>query len=197
MKISRGFHPSERQRIAELYWDAFGTKLGRVMGPTPKAHRFLNAVLDPNHALNCRDEDGQLLGVLGFKTFKGALVAGTFQDMRRVYGLIGAAWRGGLLSLLERDVENERFLLDGVFVAPEARGCGVGTRLLEAAFELAQGRGYSEIRLDVIDSNPRAKALYERLGFVGGEEHHLGLLGPLFRFKSALTMVRPLGGESL
>jgi len=42
---------------------------------------------------------------------------------------------------------------------------GVGSALLDAVAREAQARGLKEVRLDVIDSNPRAKALYTRKGF--------------------------------
>ena len=48
---------------------------------------------------------------------------------------------------------------------PAARGQGVGTALLKAIIAEGRRRGYAEVRLDVIDTNPRATALYERIGF--------------------------------
>jgi len=80
--------------------------------------------------------------------------------------------------------------MDGIFVAPAARGHGVGTALLDATIAEARTRGYAEVRLDVIDSNPRARALYERVGFVAKDTQQLGPLRHIFGFKSATTMVR-------
>ncbi|MCW1950947.1 MAG: GNAT family N-acetyltransferase [Octadecabacter sp.] len=188
--VSHGFAPNERGQIATMYWEAFGQKLGRVMGPAPRAITFIERVLDPTHALCARDTAGILLGVAGFKTYEGALVAGTWRDLARHYGWIGSTWRVGLLAMLERDTENERFLMDGVFVHENARGKGVGTLLLDAICDEARARGYKEVRLDVIDTNPRARALYERKGFVAGDDQELGPLKYIFGFKSATTMIR-------
>jgi len=132
------------------------------------------------------------LGVAGFKTVDGALVGGTFGDMARVYGWAGAAWRVALLAALERDTENVRFLMDGIFVAPEARGQGVGTGLLDAVAAEAQRRGYAEVRLDVVEGNDRARALYEREGFRAVATQSTGVLRHVFGFRSATTMVRRL-----
>jgi ribosomal protein S18 acetylase RimI-like enzyme len=189
MNITKGFPDCDRPQIAALYWEAFGAKLGRTMGPAPKALRFFEAVLHPPHALCARDADGTLLGVAGFKTHQGALVGGSFRDMARVYGWIGAGWRVALLSALERDTENARFLMDGIFVEPAARGRGVGTLLLQAIADEAAARGYAEVRLDVIDSNDRARALYERRGFRAVNTHSTGVLRHIFGFRSATTMV--------
>ncbi|EYD72039.1 GNAT family N-acetyltransferase [Limimaricola hongkongensis] len=193
MKIAPGFAAAERPRIAALYWEAFGPKLGRVLGPRPRALRFIEVALDPAHALCAREADGTLLGVAGFKTAHGALVSGGLRGMRAAYGGVGATWRAGLLALLETDVDNRRFLIDGIFVAPEARGRGVGSRLIEALAQEARMRGHAEIRLEVIDENPRARALYERRGFVAAEHHPLGPLRMIFGFRAATTMIRRLG----
>jgi ribosomal protein S18 acetylase RimI-like enzyme len=55
--------------------------------------------------------------------------------------------------------------LYGVWVAPEARGRGVGVSLLTAVATWARERGYKRIRLDVGDHNAAASRLYEGFGF--------------------------------
>ena len=55
--------------------------------------------------------------------------------------------------------------LYGVWVAPEARGRGVGAALLRAVTDWARERGYARIRLDVGDHNGQASRLYESFGF--------------------------------
>lgn len=193
MEICIGFEPEDRTIIAVLYWDAFGGKLGRVLGPDAKAVPFIAAMLSPDHALCARNAAGQVVGVAGFKTYDGALVNAGLRDMAAHYGWPGGLWRIGLLALLEREVDNERFLLDGICVSAAARGMGVGTLLLDAVADQARARGYSEIRLDVIDNNARARALYERQGFVAGKTSQSGMFRFVFGFRSATTMVRKLG----
>lgn len=192
-QVSIGLADAERAEVAALYWGAFGGKLGRVMGPEPRALAFIEEVLDPTHALVARDALGTILGVAGFKTYEGAFVGGGLSEMARHYGRLGSLWRLAILSLLEREVENHRFLMDGIIVAPHARGRGVGTALLDAIAREALKRGHREVRLDVIDSNPRARALYEREGFVPGGEHRLGLLRHAFGFETSTTMIRRVG----
>ena len=50
-------------------------------------------------------------------------------------------------------------------VAPDARGLGVGRRLVEAAARIARERGARSVRLDAIASNAPAVALYRSSGF--------------------------------
>lgn len=191
-RLHHGLPEGLRDQAAALYWDVFGGKLGRVMGPRPKALRFLNRSIRADHAIVALSQRGDLLGLVGFKSPKGAFAGGDWADLRAVYGWFGAAWRACLLALLSRDVENERFLLDGICVVPQARGQGVGTLLLGALCEEARSRHYGAVRLDVIDTNTRARALYERLGFVAAKTDHLGLLRHVFGFDAATAMVKTL-----
>lgn len=192
IRIVKGLPHQLRPRAAQLYWDAFGGKLGRVMGPEPLALRFLERAIQSDHAFVALDENGSLLGLAGFKSPKGSFAGGSMADLRHIYGVIGSIWRAGLLSLLERDVENLRFLLDGICVSREARGKGIGTALMQAIFAEAKARNYQSIRLDVIDGNWRARALYERLGFIAVRTEQMGLLRHVFGFATSTTMVRPL-----
>jgi putative acetyltransferase len=51
-------------------------------------------------------------------------------------------------------------------IVPQARGRGIGARLMTATIEKAWSKGLERIQLAVRADNQRAKALYERLGFV-------------------------------
>lgn len=190
--IRRGFPMDQRDEAARIYWGAFGDKLGRVMGPDRRALEFLTRGLRPDHCFSALDGNGRLIGLAGFKSVQGSFSGGTRRDLRRVYGTFGSAWRAGLLRLLSHEVDNERFLIDGIAVAPGARGRGIGTALITALCREAKRRGYPAARLEVIEGNPRARALYEREGFVATHTDQLGLLRFAFGFAAATTMVRLL-----
>jgi ribosomal protein S18 acetylase RimI-like enzyme len=61
-----------------------------------------------------------------------------------------------------------------VWVAPFARGRGVGDALMTAALDNARGRGFRRVVLEVGEHNVHAQALYTRHGFVAtGLRSHL------------------------
>jgi ribosomal protein S18 acetylase RimI-like enzyme len=191
--IVSGFPADQRAAAANLFWQAFSGKLGKVLGPEEKALALIVRLLDPHFAISAVSEDGRLLGMAGYKTDGGALVGGGLSDMMAVYGLFGGLWRGLLLDLLERDTEPGLLLMDGIFVSAEARGLGIGTALLNAVCETAAANGCAKVRLDVIDTNPRARALYERCGFSATETEETGPLKYIFGFSSATRMEKPVG----
>ena len=56
--------------------------------------------------------------------------------------------------------------VEDLFVMPDLRSRGIGTRILAHGECLAVERGFTQIGLAVGIDNPRARALYERLGYV-------------------------------
>ncbi|MFM8377130.1 MAG: GNAT family N-acetyltransferase [Phenylobacterium sp.] len=66
--------------------------------------------------------------------------------------------------ILVRTVAGEAEILT-VGVRPEARGAGVGRRLVEGALEAALAEGAASVFLEVAEDNPAARRLYEGLGF--------------------------------
>ncbi len=190
--LHHGIPPALLADAAALYWQAFGGKLGQVMGPQPLALRYLARAIQCDHAIVALNASGALLGLAGFKTPAGSFAGGTTADMRAVYGTAGMAWRMPLLWGLGREVDNDRFLLDGICVTPTARGIGIGSALMAAICDEGRARGYAHVRLDVIDTNRRARALYERLGFAVEKTDDIGLLRFVFGFRRSHTMVKPL-----
>lgn len=80
-----------------------------------------------------------------------------------------------------------------IYVSPEHWRSGAGRQLMLAGREAARQRGYRELTLWVLSSNTRARAFYERVGFVadGAEkvEQHNG--HPLHE----LRYRQPLGAD--
>jgi ribosomal protein S18 acetylase RimI-like enzyme len=190
--IFRGLHAHLRPQAAQLYWEAFGGKLGRVLGPDDRARAYFERVIRSDLCFVALDDAGQMIGVAGYKTTSGSFAGGSWADLTVVYGRWGARWRGWLLWALSRDVDNDRFLVDGICVARSHRGKGIGSLLLAALYDEAAERGYRSIRLDVIKDNWRARALYERQGFLPTRTESLGPLRFFFGFAASTTMVRPL-----
>lgn len=190
--IFSGLHEHLRPDAARLYWEAFGGKLGRVLGPEARALSYFERVIRADHCLAALDETGALVGFAGFKTPAASFAGGTWADLCAVYGPVGGRWRGRVLRLLSDDIDSEFFLVDGLCVARDRRGRGIGGQLLAALYREARERGYAVVRLDVVANNLRARALYERHGFLPTRTEKLGMLRHFFGFSATTTMVRRL-----
>lgn len=90
------------------------------------------------------------------------------QQILSCYGPLGAP------QVLARGLRMERLIpppsrrvwyLAHLGVCAQARGQGLGQRLIAYLEELGREAGFSTFALDVSAGNPRAQALYERLGY--------------------------------
>jgi RimJ/RimL family protein N-acetyltransferase len=89
----------------------------------------------------------------------GDIVIGGFVD-DSLAGVVG-------LSFEKREKAKHKATLFGMYVPPDFRQSGVGSKLVRAALEVARGRaGVRVVQLTVTEGNPAAQALYERCGFV-------------------------------
>lgn len=184
--------PEQRQQAVRLYWLAFREKLGRLLGPDDRALDLLDRVARGDHALVALAPDDRVVGVAGFRSPRGGFAVLNRTDLIAVHGGFGGRLRALLLRLLANDIDNDRFLVDGLAVAADWRGRGLGTDLVTALETEARHRGYPAMRLDVADENRRARALYLRLGFIPARHDRLWLLAPVFGMRGSTVMVKPL-----
>ena len=57
------------------------------------------------------------------------------------------------------------FILNDLFVAPEARGCGAGSALLKAAAQYGRSVGATRLVLSTEVTNTTAQSVYEKKGW--------------------------------
>ncbi|MFG2901770.1 GNAT family N-acetyltransferase [Streptomyces zaomyceticus] len=189
--ISRGVPQGSEARVAALYWEAFGRKLGAALNPPDKARAFLAAHLHHDRGVTAL-VDGEVAGVAGYRLGGRGLTGGGASDVLAAYGALRGLHRLALLTLLERRPAARELVMDGIAVAPEHRGTGIGGRLLREIAAVAAEARCRRVRLDVIDVNPRARALYERHGFVAVRTENTPYLRGLMGFGAVTTMHRPV-----
>ncbi|MFD9241615.1 GNAT family N-acetyltransferase [Streptomyces sp. NPDC059556] len=194
--VRRGVPEGSEARVAALYWEAFGRKLGAALNPPDKARAFLAAHLHLDRGVTAL-VDGEVAGVAGYRLDGRGLTGGGPADVLAAYGALRGLPRLALLALLERRPARRELVMDGIAVAPEQRGTGIGGLLLREIAALAAEAGCRRVRLDVIDVNPRARALYERHGFVAVRTEKTPYLRGLMGFGAATTMHRPVTAADL
>jgi ribosomal protein S18 acetylase RimI-like enzyme len=135
-----------------------------------KRLRFLARAFAPDHSVVALRGD-ELVGMVGLSASEGRYRGGIMEvpwDPRRfrdLLGVIGAIRAVIGLRGADHKPEHGELWVDGIAVSPEARGQGIGTRLLDEVASIARQEGFRWVRLDVADINPRAQALYERVGY--------------------------------
>ncbi|HYX93159.1 MAG TPA: GNAT family N-acetyltransferase [Myxococcaceae bacterium] len=131
--------------------------------------------MEPIALRPCRQNDAAFLFGL-HRVALGEYVAATWgwddDDQRRRFeeAFIPADQQiitvGGVDAGVLRVADRKHFLEVGLLeLLPEFQRRGVGTKLMNQVLEVARARGVA-VRLQVLRTNPGARRLYERLGFV-------------------------------
>ncbi len=188
INTQRGFPDELRTSAAELYDAAFGAKLSIAI-PNPISRKaILKEGLSPEFSF-VAIHDGKMVGIAGFKTEKGSLTGGiSFRLLKGILGYCGAIRAIFVFAMFKRNQAADQLIMDGIGVSPKMRGSGIGTTLLHRLIKYAKKDGYRSVRLDVIDTNPAARRLYERLGFVPIKTDQFAALRWLLGFGAATQM---------
>lgn len=168
--IERGLPDELREQAVGLFEDAFGSKMGTAIRDRQQRMAFMARAFRARNVVVARRGD-RLLGMAGLSSrgepYRGGVLDVSWDPRPYVdlLGWAGATWAVWGLRLGSHSPATDEIYVDGIAVTPEARGRGVGTRLLAEVADLARCNGKRFVRLDVIDTNPRAQALYERIGY--------------------------------
>ncbi|MGW9628120.1 GNAT family N-acetyltransferase [Microbacterium sp. NPDC055312] len=190
--VAEGFTEEERPRVATLYWEAFGRKLGAGFIDAATGRRVIEGALRDTNMLIAR-EHGAVVGVCGFHADGTGSADLGWSRLRRSLSVPAALRASLVLSLLSHSERPGALVLDGICVDQAVRGRGIGSSLLSAAADKARRMGARTVNLSVIDRNRRARALYERQGFTPVGRGALGLLSPVYGFDGYTAMELEVG----
>lgn len=160
----------QKREVAGLFYQAFTLKFSGIWIFSRKEQdivEVLSRCLRYENALYAVYE-GKVVGFAGLETGDGFFMALSYRALRKTFGLFGGAWRYaayGIFRLLHGSTPSSSVHIDPLVVSAEARGLGIGTRLLEAVFAWSREADRRKVLLEVVDTNPLAKKLYERVGF--------------------------------
>lgn len=113
--------------------------------------------------------DGEVVGTGTFYDRAGykKLSSESLGNLLRFYGfaVLPRMQRAMDSMKLMKPPKHDELYLANFGVSAKVRSTGIGTRLLQSKIAQAKEQGYRIVSLDVSTQNPKAEALYHRLGF--------------------------------
>ncbi len=157
---------SQRAPAGLIYYEAFRRKLQPLVGRPAATRAVLTAGLNLTMVLGAL-ADGRLLGVAGLHSHADNFARISLRASVAALGLARGSYAWAALSLFVAgpSCPADELRIAALAVDAAARGQGIGTRLLAAVYDQARHAGCRTVRLEVVDTNTGARALYERLGF--------------------------------
>ncbi len=164
MEIKQKLTSEHKTAVSALFISALGEKFLPILGQKSKAVALLNASYNRKNCFLALEQN-KLLGFLAFQTKRKSFLAISLKNMCKIFGFLPGIAKALALSLLNYRCKSGEFYIDAIAVAEAARGKGAGTKLINASLGYAKTQGFKFASLQVINTNPKAKALYEKLGF--------------------------------
>jgi ribosomal protein S18 acetylase RimI-like enzyme len=178
--------PQFKTEIAGLIKSAFKEKFSPVFSRLKEEEwiPMLEELLSFERGLYYKDDE-EILGVAILLTAGGQYMNIPPQIGRKI------GWvRSHILKyLFENKIEDPEILhLEMLAVSPNARGKGIGTKLLNSLPAIAREEGRHKLTLEVVDTNPRALKLYESMGYSCKKTKRTGFLTAMAGFKAYSLM---------
>lgn len=116
----------------------------------------------------CAVNEGKIAGVLGFKNINKSLINYDKSNFIELFGYFSGYYKylkNRLTGFFESTPKKDEVVIEMIAVSSEFRSKGTGTFLINQIFDIGKKENKSKILLKVVNTNPRAKSLYEKLGF--------------------------------
>ncbi len=162
--LQKGLPTELINSATDLFLNAFGSKFYPILGDGEITKELVKSSINTTSCISAF-ENGDLLGILAVQEKNKSFVDISFDNIKSSYGLIKGMIKAVLLSLFMYKPDDKEIHIECIAVAISARGMGIGTRLLNELFSQASDECIQKVTLEVINTNTKAKSLYEKLGF--------------------------------
>jgi len=194
VELRLGMPEEFRREVAEIVYEAFRQKLAPLIGGPEKGTAILEKALDPALAIVAVYR-GHPVGVAGLQYDGRNFVTPRRSEFVRQFGSVSGTLRFVMFKLFALAYGQTDMYIDILAVAPAMRGKGVGSLLLDAVFQTAREKGFKSVSLEVVDTNPDARRLYERVGFVARRTYPYPYLRGIAGFSASIKMVKMLSSD--
>ena len=159
---------NDGHEVSHLIYDAIGEIAHRLTGENTKIkvlekltelfkrtdnrHSYLNTYVAEHKTTN------QILGIVVLYSGRdGVIFDKNLQNW--------LTEKNAAVPFIDSEAHLDEFYIDTLCIHKDARGKGIGTKLLQYAVEVGKSKGFTKLSLNVDIEKTNAKSLYERLGF--------------------------------
>lgn len=197
MEEKKTFCITDRVSIAQfqeavgLYYESFEPKIRPLLKSREKALAIYREAIQKDR-VHFALLDGQSVGLIGLQYGNRDFACFGLEVLRKHYPFFRSLCLAIMLNAFKTRLEEDCMRIDSIAVSGRHRGQGIGTKLLEKALATAKRLRYREMLLEVVDTNPRAKKLYESMGFQQKRQIRFFFLTRAFGFSSAYILSKKI-----
>ncbi|WP_181151144.1 GNAT family N-acetyltransferase [Paenibacillus sp. PCH8] len=194
--ITHQLNLHQQAQVSHLFYEAFPLKVKYLWfhaQTKDQAVKLLSQSIQFEQGIYATSDE-KVVGFLGYNVGKKAFTPANHIAFRNVFPPIVATWRFFLYKFyLKFHLYPENVMhIDPIVVIEEARGKGIGRLLLTELEQVAKNKQITRINLEVVDTNPSAQKLYERIGYVIQKELKSGPFTVHAGFRKVIFMQKCL-----
>ena len=165
MIINKNLPEKFREEAVRLFLYSFWDKFGGTLKNKEKAKNLIKNSMKLENIIYV-EEQGELLGFVTINSYReGACIEPKFEEIKKIYSVVESFIVYLKLLLFRHKSSEGEIYIEFIAVSEKARGMGLGTRLMDELLGYAKKNYYKKLTLLVVENNPKAKILYEKLGF--------------------------------
>ncbi len=187
----------QQNEFADLAYEAFLKKIRHLWlfnKTEGQAKQFLtSAAIFENGVYALLDDT--VVGYIALDKRDASFFKYELKNFTKIFGKWGGLWRYAfhkIVNYFETPLNDNEAKVEMIAVNKSVRGQGIGEQLLLTAFEQVKKENISKIFLEVVDTNPKAKKLYERLGFSTLKVDTLGKITQKAGFSKVYLMCKEI-----
>lgn len=165
VELRFGVPENQKLKVASIIYDAFGSKFNKFYGNKNKVVEYISKSLRNDRTIISL-KNGMTVGFVGLEHNKKSFIE---PDLKQTFHIFGLASPVAILItklfVLANKTKPQEMHLESIAVSKTERGKGIGSKLLQFVLNHARSKGFSQIKLEVVNTNPRARQLYESFGF--------------------------------
>jgi ribosomal protein S18 acetylase RimI-like enzyme len=164
IEITESINKNQRIRAIEILYYAFEQKIRALIKSKEKALAIYNKSLKNDQVFYAL-LDGNVVGLIGLQYKNRTFLEFKYRDLRKYFNPLQSYFIYKIYKLTSPKIKDDVLRIDSIAVDKSFRNLGIGTQLINKVFEFAKNKGFKKVILEVINTNPKAKGLYERIGF--------------------------------
>ena len=164
IEIADSINKNQRIRAIEIFYDAFEQKIRALIKSKEKALAIYNRSLKNDQVFYAL-LDGNVVGLIGLHYKNKTFLEFKYRDLRKYFNPLRSYFIYRIFKLTSPKIKDDALRIDSIAVDKSFRSLGIGSQLINKVFEFAKNEGFREVVLEVVNTNPKAKELYDRIGF--------------------------------
>jgi len=200
--VKQKLQTGESLEIADLLADSFNKKIESVWIMTKNKNISVPLIQESMNRDQCLvyKKDGKVAGICGLEMSEAPIFIDiSFSSFNKYFSFLPALFRFFAYKIYKKSqgqIADHSIFIDLLAVDAEFRGQNIGTTLLKQAEDLASHLNKKYLVLEVVNTNDRAKKLYETFGFKEKSYEEINVLFKPFtkaaNFTGFTTMVKEI-----